>query len=271
VLVAVVISIVVFAFLGGGGQVTTPPEFSHSLKPEGLFMLIGFAVVMAASIAGRHLIEALVYGSIVSTAIGMSLGKVKLTQLVHHVEKAGASTGLIEDGVNGVVGAIIFILFVLAVIRVLIESGVMETFVAWAQRTLIKTVRQAELAIVGITTLVTIPVSANIPCEVLMGTTFVKPISQRFNIAPDRAANLMSCATCTIFYMLPWHIVCALWYNTVTQAAAKFNIYAPPIYGAYAMPYGWALTAVLFFAALTGWGSKSAAARRSQAAAVSEK
>lgn len=266
VLVAVAISLVAFAVFGGGGQVTTPPEFSNSLKPEGLFMLIGFAVVVAASLAGRHLIEALVYGSIVSTVIGMSIGKIRLAQLIHPVEKAGASTGLIEDGVNGVVGAIIFILFVLAVIRVLVESGIMETFVEWAQRTFIKTVRQAELAIVGITTLVTIPVSANIPCEVLLGTTFVKPISDRFNIPPERGANLMGCAVCTIFYMLPWHIVCALWYNTVTQAAAKFNITAPPIYGAYAMPYGWALLAVLFFAAITGWGNKPAIIERSQEA-----
>lgn len=266
VLTAAAISIVIFAIFGGGGQPTTPPELTNSLNPQGLLMLIPFAVVVVASLLGRHLIEALVYGSVLATILAEAIGKLTLSQIVHPVTKAGMSTGLIEDGVNGVVGAIIFILFVLAVIRVLIESGIMEVFVNWVQRLFIKSARQAEFAIVWITTLVTLPVSANVPCEVLLGTTFVKPISERFGITPERGANLLGCAVCTIFYMLPWHIVCALWYNTVSQTAAKFSIPSPSIQGAFAMPYGWALEAVIIVAALTGWGSKSATAKKTDPA-----
>ena len=268
VLVAAAISLVVFAIFGGGGQVSAPPEFSNGLKPVGLLMLIPFAVVVAASMFGKHLIEALVYGSIIGTVIAGATGKLAMSQLIHPVTKAGMSTGLIEDGVNGVTGAIIFILFILAVVRVLIESGIMELFVDWIQRLFIKTTRQAEFAMVWITTLVTIPVSANIPCEVLLGTTFIKPISERFGIRPERAANFLGCAVCTIFYMLPWHIVCALWYNTVSQTAIKYNIPYPPIQGAFAMPFGWALEVVLIVAALTGWGSKSSGAKEPKPAAA---
>lgn len=256
VLTAAAISLVVFAVFGGGGTVSTPPEFSTTMEPVCLLMLLGFVVVIACSLLGRNLIESLFYGMLVALGIGMAIGRINILKLLHVVDKQGTSSGLIEDGVNGVVGAIIFILFVLGVIRVLIESGLMEDLVNWAQRRFIRTARQAELAILTVTHITTIPISANAPCEVLLGTTFVKPIAERFGIAPERAANLLCCSVCTLFYMLPWHIVCALWHNTVTQAAAKYGIVAPPITGAYASPFSWALFFVIYVSAITGWGSQ---------------
>ena len=113
----------------------------------------------------------------------------------------------------------------------------MEDIVNWVQKTFIKTARQAEITIIASTVLITIPISANVPAEVLLGTTFVKPLSQRFGIAPERAADLLYCSACTIFYMLPWHIVCALWFNTVSHAAAEYGLVSPPITSALLMPY----------------------------------
>lgn len=53
--------------------------------------------------------------------------------------------------------------------------------------------------------------------------------------------------------MLPWHIVCALWFNTVSHAAAEYGLASPPITSALLMPYAWALLLVLFLSAITGW------------------
>jgi len=255
VFIAAAIALVIFLVMGGGGNVSAPPQF-RSMEPTGLLMLLGFVAVIGFSLLGKALIESLCYGIFVALAIGIGIGKLDLSQMLHVVQKQGASSGLIEDGVNGVVGAIIFILFVLGIVRVLIESGIMEEIVNWAQRSFIKSRRQAELAILTVTHLVTIPVSANTPCEVLLGPTFVKPIAERFGIAPERAANLLCCSVCTLFYMMPWHIVCALWYNTVTQTAAQYDIASPSITGAFALPFNWALFFVIYISAITGWGSQ---------------
>lgn len=258
VFTAAAISVVIFGVFGGGGQVMPPPEFSAAMNPECLLLLFGFAVVIICSLLGRHIIESLTYGIITAIAIGMAIGRLTFEQLLHPVSKSGMSTGLFEDGVNGVVGVIIFILFVLGIIRIVMESGIMEELVNWLQNTFVRSARHAELTIVTSTVLTTIPISANVPCEVLLGTTLVKPLSQRFGITPERASDLLCCSVCTVFYMLPWHIVCALWFNTVTHAAAQYNIYAPPISAAFAMPYGWALLVVLYISAITGWQKRIA-------------
>jgi Na+/H+ antiporter NhaC len=144
-----------------------------------------------------------------------------------------------------VVGAIIFALLILAVTQILVESGIMKRILSFAEKFIINTVRQAELSIIGVTVLASIPISANAPAELLVGPSLVRPIGEKFNLAPARRANLMDCAVCTIFFILPWHIVVAAWYAAVISAAL-YN------------PYSWALFGVLLFSAITGWNRRYA-------------
>ena len=253
VFTAAAISAIVFACFGGGGTVSTPPQFAASMSPTCLLLLLAFGIVIVASLLGRHIIESLTWGIAAAIVIGLAIGRLSLSDLLHPVTTGGMSSGLLENGVSGVTGVIIFILFILGVIQLVMESGIMEDIVNWVQKTFIKTARQAEITIIASTVLITIPISANVPAEVLLGTTFVKPLSQRFGIAPERAADLLCCSACTIFYMLPWHIVCALWFNTVSHAAAEYGLVSPPITSALLMPYAWALLLVLFLSAITGW------------------
>ena len=223
------------------------------MSPTCLLLLLAFGIVIVASLLGRHIIESLTWSIAAAIVIGLAIGRLSLLDLLHPVTTGGMSSGLLENGVSGVTGVIIFILFILGVIQLVMESGIMEDIVNWVQKTFIKTARQAEITIIASTVLITIPISANVPAEVLLGTTFVKPLSQRFGIAPERAADLLCCSACTIFYMLPWHIVCALWFNTVSHAAAEYGLVSPPITSALLMPYAWALLLVLFLSAITGW------------------
>ena len=256
VFTAAAISTVIFAIFGGGGVVSTPPQFATSMSPVCLLLLLAFGVVIVASLIGRHIIESLTWGIAAAIAIGIAIGRLSIADLFHHVSKGGMSTGILENGINGVTGVIIFILFILGIIQVVMESGIMEDIVNWISSTFIKTTRQAEVTIVASTALVTIPISANVPAEVLLGTTFVKPLAQRFGISPERASDLLCCTACTIFYMLPWHIVCALWFSTVNHAAAQYGLQSVPITNALLMPYGWSLLFVLFVSAITGWKKK---------------
>ena len=51
--------------------------------------------------------------------------------------------------------------------------------------------RQAELFIVGVTILASIPISANAPAELLVGPSLVRPMGEKFRLAAARRANLM--------------------------------------------------------------------------------
>lgn len=253
-----IIAGIVFAFFGGGGNVQALPEIKASLDPRGLLMLIALAVVVITSLMGRHIIEALIYGNVSAAVLGLLTGNISFAQLFSIPLKKGASTGLIQDGINSCVGAIIFAILILAVTEILVESGIMRRILDFAQKSMVCTVRQAELFIIGVTVLASIPISANAPAELLVGPSLVRPMGERFNLAPARRANLMDCAVCTIFFTMPWHIAVAAWYGAVISSAESYGIQAPGISTALYNPYSWTLLVVIIFSAVTGWNRKYA-------------
>ena len=259
---AAIIAAVVLLITGGGGEVKPLPEIQASLDVSGLLMLVGFAVVLTSALTGRHIVESLIYGNVSAMLLGLINGNITLPKIFSIPVHSGDSTGIIQDGISSVVGAIVFALLILAITQVLIDSGVLRKMLDWAQKTIAKTVRQAELTIIGITILVSTPISANAPALLLIGPSLVKPLGERFNLAPARRANLMDCAVCTVFFMLPWHIAVVAWYGALVSAAEAYNITAPPISAAAMNPYSWALLAVIIFSAVTGWNRKYANDRK---------
>jgi Na+/H+ antiporter NhaC len=253
-----IVAAVVFIIFGGGGTVTALPEIKATLNPAGLAMLIAIAVVIIAALAGRHIIEALVYGNITAAVLGIMTGKFGIARIFSIPEKRGMSTGLVEDGIGGVVGAIIFALLILGVTQILVESGVMRRILEFAERTVVRTVRQAEAFIVSITILFSIPLSSNAPVLLLVGPSIVKPIGKKIGLAATRRANLMDCAVCTLFFTLPWHIAVIVWYSALEGAAKAYNIPLPSIWMALYNPYSWTLLGVLIFSIITGWNRRMA-------------
>lgn len=248
----------VFLIFGGGGVQKSLPDIAAITNPMGAFMLIALAVVVIAALRGRHIIESLIYGNVAAAAVGLLIGTIKLDAIFSIPAKRGISTGIVEDGIQSTVGAIIFAILILAVTQILIESGIMRKILESAEKFIARSVTQAEFFIVGVTIAASIPISANAPAELLVGPSLVRPVGRRFNLAPARAANLMDCAVCTIFFVLPWHIAVAAWYGAVVSACEVYNIPAPAISTALYNPYSWALLAVLIFSICTGWNRRYA-------------
>lgn len=257
---AAAISAVIFLIFGGGGQVSDPSQVEASTNPIGLLMVIAFAVVIFSALWGRPIVESLIWGSLSAIVIGIFTGQMSFGTLFHIPDERGDSTGVIQDGITGVTAAIIFVLLLLAVTQILIESGIMSKVLASLQSRVANTVRQAELTTVFSSLLVSIPLGANAPAELLVGPTLVKPLGARFNLHPARKANLMDCAVCTIYYVLPWHNAVIVWFGVLVAAAAQYGISAPPITAALLNPYAWALLAVLLVSVFTGWNRKYASA-----------
>lgn len=253
------VAMVFFLIFGGNGNASALPEIKANLDPVGLVMLIALIVVVVSALMGRHIIESLIYGNLTAAIAGIATGKIAPTAIFGIPAKSGGSTGIIQAGIDGVVGAIIFAILILAVTQVLVECGIMDRILDYARKTFVNTVRQAELFIIGVTIAASIPISANAPAELLVGPSLVKPMGEKFGLAAARRANLMDCAVCTVFFMLPWHIAVATWYAQTVSAAETYQIAAPSVSAALMNPYSWALLLVLLFSAFTGWNRKFAA------------
>jgi Na+/H+ antiporter NhaC len=252
---AIITGIVLFV-AGDTDSAAQQGELAFDTDPQSMFMLAGLAVVVISALLGRHLIESMVYGIISSVAIGVAVGNLKLSQLIHMPAFRGESTGLIQDGLGATQNAIIFVLLLLAVTQVVIDSGIMRKFLALIERSFIKTVRQCEMAIIGLSIVISIPISSNASAELLVGPSLVKPLGEKFDLAPARRANLMDCGVCSVFYMLPWHIGVMVWHAAIVGAADEYSISAPSIGVAFLNPYSWAILGVILFSAYTGWNRR---------------
>lgn len=252
-LAAGAIALVVFALFGGGGDASSLPAFESAPQPLGLVMLLPFALVIVLAMLGRHIVEALVWGSLSAIALGWATGLLGLGQVFSIPAERGESTGIIEDGMRGVTGAVLLVILILSMAKVLTDSGVMDRLLASLQRRAARGVRSAELLIIGVGVVFTIPLGANAPAILMLGPTIARPLGETYNLAPERRANLLDCAVCTVFYMLPWHNAVIVWYGTLLAAAATYGLQAPSIWSAGLNPYAWAILIVVVFSAVTGW------------------
>jgi len=249
-------SALIILFSGGGGEITPGFEVQARIDPFGLLMLVSFAIVVISALFGRHLVESLIYGNVSAIILGFINGYIRLDEIFRIPSERGESTGVIQDGMSSVVGAIVFALLMLAITQILIDSGVLEKILKKVEKTIVKTVRQAELFIIFITIFASIPIASNAAAELLVGPGLVNPLGKKFNLAPARRANLMDCAVCTIYFNIPWHIAVVVWYGAVQSAAEGFHLPEMPITASFLNPYSWTLLVVLLFSIFTGWNRR---------------
>lgn len=251
------VALVVFAVFGGGGEVGDR-QIEAVASPLGLIMVIPFVLVIFLAMRRHHIIVSLTWGSLATIALGLVTGLMRPGEIFSIPGERGESTGLIEDGISGVTGAVILVLFILALAQLLADSGLMGMILGKLETQAAKGVRSAELTIVGVSLLFSIPLGANAPAILLVGPTLARPLGLSHNLAPARTANLLDCSVCTVFYMLPWHNAVIVWYATVLVTAGEFELPVPSIAAAFANPYAWALLVVLLVSIFTGWNRRYA-------------
>lgn len=247
------IILLIMASIGAGAAAQAGGVYEIKGNPLGIIQLISLAALLIFAVSGRHLIESVSYSIIIASVIGIGIGAITLTDIVHIPDVRGGETGLIQKGIASTTAPIIFVMLILGITQVMINAGVMDRFINWAKKTVAKSVRQAEASVAMFTVLITIPLAANAP-GILIMADYAKRIAQEFKLHAARAANLLDCAANTAFYMLPWHNAVIAWYTAVATAAAEYNMPYPSLLPTCLMnPYAWALLGVLFFSIATGW------------------
>lgn len=255
-LAAAVFAIIIFLIFGNGEHNIVTAHINAPKDPHDLWLLLALVIVIISALTGRHIIESLIYGILSASFIGILNGRFTVFDLFKIPAIRGDSNGIIQSGVQGVVGAVLFIVLIMAVIQIFIDSGLLKKVLNFLQHKLAKSVRQAESVIVSASIASSLMVSSNGAAELLVGPTIVKPLGESFNLAPSRRANLMDCAVCSVFYMMPWSLAVMVWYDSIENAAHAFNIPVPSALISFIAPYPWALFLVLIFSIITGWNRK---------------
>lgn len=208
-----IVGIIILSF-GYEGTISQVNVFAYD--PKTLLMLIPVAITIWVAIKSGDIIIATTIGSVLSGATALFAGLIDFVQ----VDPSSAVTkeafikvygegldrtidGVIYTGLNSMIQVIILALLIFALIAIMREGGG-DVKLLNALGKVATTAKRAEVVI----SLMIISLSAlmglNAPAILAVGSSFAKPLGEKFNISPYRIANLLDSQSNAFVYALPW-------------------------------------------------------------------
>ena len=133
----------------------------------------------------------------------------------------------------------------------------MRQFMGWLERTIARTVRGTEAAIVALISVANLCVSVNTVAMIAVGP-LANQLRKRHGVRSERSANLLDTISCSFPYILPYAapIVAA---EAIQRDVAERFSFAPIVPWAQEAPYifyGIVLFPLMLLAVATGYGRK---------------
>ncbi len=258
VIVAGIIAAVLFWFFGGSAASTNTESAAKILteyqNPMGLLLLIPTAVVIWMAVKGNSIFATLSTGTILAIIIGLAAGLFSIADLA--VIKDGAVVGAIPDGVAGMTTVSILLMVVVSMGNLLVKSGCMETTVNWLNEKVIKTPRDADIAIFLLSTIFGILIAAINTIANICVSPFVNAIGRKNDLHPYRRADILSTAVCSFPFFVPYGGCVLLLLGTMKSVSSTYPFVQPldPSSLFFTVFYSWAVWFVTLFACISGWG-----------------
>ncbi|MFQ5636573.1 MAG: Na+/H+ antiporter NhaC family protein [bacterium] len=260
VLFTAALSALLFLVFGGGASSIAKSQaeklLAETADPTGLPMLIPAVIVFLVAVSGRHFLAALTAGVFTALLIGPLAGVFPLER-VFHVTADSSVTGSAVNGAMALVPTAILTLLLVTAIGVMQAGGFLVKFIDWLQKTVARSVRGTEFAILGLITFTNICVSVNTVAMITAGP-LANILRKRYQIHPYRSANLLDTVSCSFPYLLPYSatIVAA---GAIQQQVAERYDFVSVLTGAQYVPYcfyGLLLFPLMIVAVITGFGRK---------------
>ncbi|SMO35104.1 Na+/H+ antiporter NhaC family protein [Melghirimyces algeriensis] len=260
-LVAALPALILFAVFGGGDGQTAGNEaamaaMQESSKPEGLILLLPFALVIILALSGQHLITSLTWGIISSVPLILLTNLGTLGDFIRfNPDSDNIVEGALIEGVAGYMNMAILILLIVASSHLLRLGGTMDAITKGLNRWIRGVVRRAELAMWAIVSVLNSVITINTAAEIA-AAPFVKEIGEKHKIHPYRRANFLDAVSSALGYIFPWSAALLLGWSTIGEMKEKYD-WLPVVSPTEVFPFvfhGWFLVLVMLIAALTGWG-----------------
>ncbi|UOQ92089.1 Na+/H+ antiporter NhaC family protein [Halobacillus shinanisalinarum] len=257
---AAIPAFILFVIFGGGGNAGNAEALARlqeQVSPQGLFLLIPFALVLYLALSGHHLLTSLTWG-IVASIVFIILSGTPLTEIIHiYKDDAGNAVvdGALMSGIGGYFNMAILILFILAAAHLMEVAGTMEAIKDFFLKIINNVVKRAELSMYGIVAFLNVFITINTAAEIA-AAPFVRKLGEEMNIHPYRRANFLDTVTSSLGYIFPWSAGVLLAWATIKGAAQNYES-LPVVSPAEVFPFvfqGWGLLIVMLIAAWTGWG-----------------
>ena len=252
-LVAAIISIVIYAIIGGG---YTPGQGAEALlagtSPKSLVMLAPVLLALFISVKSRNIFKAVTVGLVLGIVVGLVFGLISWSDIFYVT--GGTPGGFLYDGINNMVGVVILIISLFGIMGVMKAAGAFDVIIkAMLSSKLGRTPRGAEFMLAITMTLITIMMGGGQdPAILTMGPIYNK-VGQELNIHPYRRANLLDGISNSLPVSVP---VISCYVFLTAQLSAGYDFVAPltAVQVSSGMVYTVMLFLTLMAAIFTGWG-----------------
>jgi Na+/H+ antiporter NhaC len=218
-------------------------------------MIVAPAIVIALLLKGRHLVEGLLFGVLVTLVIGLGLGLLAWSS-VFYIDAANfTARGLVIDGLTRGLGVSVFTILLIGLVSTLKATGIVER-VAGADRASASGgshARGAELRIFAAVSAAVLLTTHSVVAILTVGE-LANRLGKAVGLSAYRRANLLDVTVCTYPFLLPYFIPPIL-AGSATSGGQPFGMpRVSPFDAGMANVYSWALLAIVIAAMVTGYG-----------------
>jgi Na+/H+ antiporter NhaC len=257
---AAVPALILFLIVGGAESTATTDTLAEALpavEPNGLILLVPFALVIFLALSGRHLVTSLTWGILLAIAFIPIFNLGSLQDVLHFNSAEGTVEGALYSGVIGYVPMAVLILLIVAAGYLLQVGGTMTAIHIWVSSFVRGIVRRAELMIWSVVCLLNVFITINTAAEIA-AAPFVREIGKEAKLHPYRRANFLDANTSALGYIFPWGGAVLLGVATVNSLTETFPFLQPidATQSVFYVFHGWFLVLVMLIAAITGFGRR---------------
>ncbi len=254
-IIAAVPAFILYLIVGGGGaDIGLAAEeasniISQTANPQGLILFIPFFTVVGLALSGRHIVEALTWGILLTIIIGIPAGLMNFSDVILFNPSTGEFGGALLSGITGYFPMAILIIMLMASMHIFELGGGAKAFL---QRIMdfATTVKRAEFSIWLMIIIPNILITINTAAEILV-SPFVREVGERFNLHEYRRANFLDANTSALGYIFPWGGGVLAGFAAMEQLPGRFEWFTQDLVvsPAQVWPYvfhGWILAFVVF-------------------------
>ena len=268
-LAAAVPALVLFTLFGGDGMEAdygrAAELLAETASPDGLALLVPFALVILLALHGYHILVALTWGILTAIAVELLLGLAPPGAILYFDPATDTVGGALVDGIAGYLGLSILILLIVAGGHLMRLGGALDALIDVLKKFARESVARAEVAMWGIVFSLNAFITINTAAEIAAGPV-ISRLGKRFKLHPYRRANMLDAVTSAIGYIFPWGGGVLIGYQTIRTLESQYDFVqaVPPTDVWPFVLHGWFLAAVMLIAALTGFGRTYEAADGSE-------
>jgi Na+/H+ antiporter NhaC len=253
-LVAAGLAGLVYLLLGGGSGGNASGALPEDASPRSLIMLVPVALTLVVAFLTRDIFKAVTVGLVLGTIIALVSGLITFDGVVGVVD--GTPVGFLVEGVTYMFSTVALVIAVFGIVGVLTEARVLQRLVdRLARSRMAATPRGAEASIAVGSVAAGGLFGGVTSASMLAFGPVADQIGARVNLHPYRRSNVMDCFTLGIGGVIPFmsaYLLIGTLLSTGYDNLEPISIQTMFVSTLYPL----ALTAVMVFAVVTGWGRR---------------